>query len=172
MFNAELISLSGDLSYKHVRILDPEDFEKYGVFNYFGEWGCAFLADGKLYITHQYQINLIQLDKKNRTTQHKVDEIIISSEMRYVNACVIPCNEWKEKGIPGFFAGHEHLTEQFVFSNHEGTFITLGSNVVSIISSKQMRPIMTTQPKCETINTQSVVDCIKTLRIRRPKDGL
>lgn len=145
MFKARMISLSGDLIYQNIQVLHLADMVRLGIDPYFGAYTCVFFADGKCVHVHYFNINLIQIDRHPRTSSHEVDEIIIGSEMRYRDSYIIKQEQWAEKGIPNYFAGHEDLTGQFVWSNNEGTFITLDSNVVSIINPDPRRTGATAQ---------------------------
>ena len=145
MFKARMISLSGDLIYQNIQVLYYTDMIRLDIDPYFGPYTCVFFADGKCVHVHYFNINLIQIDRHPRTSAHKADEIIIGSEMRYRDSYIIKQEQWAEKGIPNYFEKHEGLTEQFAWSNNEGTFITLDSNVVSIINPDPRRTGATAQ---------------------------
>ena len=141
MFNAAIIVLSGDLTYGNVKILEKSDFDDYNIPLYFEDWTCAFIADGEIIQTHQNNINLIQLDRRHRKIGCFASQVVIYYEVKYSNCCIIPQYQWRDNGIPLFFSGYTGYTEQFVFSNIEGTFITLDCNIIAIINPKAPRPM-------------------------------
>ena len=166
MFTAEFISLSGDLVYRNVQVLGNDDYEKLSIPKIFDGWTCTFLADGKCYHVHQFKVNLIKIDSHPRTSNYPVEEIIIGDEMRYQPAYVIPQQEWAERNIMNLFCEPDSHKGQFAWCNHEGTFITLESNVVSIISPDPRRRGPIVQPpvrplRCTKANKQAVVAQIK-----------
>lgn len=161
MFKAHMISLSGDLVYKNVQILMPDDIVRMGIELYFEKYTCVFFVENKCIHVNHSNINLIQLDRRQRTTPYTVDEIIVCDEMRYMNSCIIKKDEWESRGIPTYFNGHEGLSGQFAWSNNEGTFITLDSNIISIINSDPRRTGATPQ----TIPDRSKITSIPTAQI-------
>jgi len=163
MFTAELISLSGDLVYRNIQILGDDDYEKLSIPRIFNKWTCTFLVDGKCYQVHQFKVNLIQLDSHARASNYPVEEIIIGDEMRYKPAYMIPQQEWAERNIVNLFCEPSSHKGQFAWCNHEGTFITLESNVVSIISPDPRRrgPIVQIPVRNSKTNKRAVVAQIK-----------
>ena len=155
MFIAEIISLSGDMYHKNVPIIEPQDYERFGVFPHLQDQTCVFIADGKIIQVHHYNINLIKLDLKQRTSIYPAEMIIIVSEMKYANSYVIPETDWEKQGIPTYFNDCNCQTGQFVWSNSEGTFISLISNVLKIENPEPRKPIQSQQipPK---INIKSI----------------
>lgn len=141
MFTAEIISLSGDIYYKNVPILEPQDYEKLGIVPHIQDQTCVFIADGKIIQVHNYNINLIKLDLKQRTSIYPVELVVIVNEMKYANAYIIPQTDWEKQGIPTFFHEHQNLTGQFVWSNSEGTFISLNYNVLKIENPEPKKTI-------------------------------
>lgn len=145
MFTAEIISLSGDIYYKNVPILEEQDYEKLEIIPHLHNQTCIFIADGKIIQTHRYNINLIKLDIRQRTSIYPAEMIIITSEMKYANSYIIPESDWEKQGIPTYFREHRNLTEQFVWSNSEGTFITLNYTVLKIENPQPRRQIKSQQ---------------------------
>lgn len=145
MFIAEIISLSGDMYHKNVPIIEPQDYEKLDITPHLSDQTCVFIADGKIVQVHHYNINLIKLDLKQRTSEYPVEMVVIVNEMKYANSYIIPETDWEKQGIPTYFHEHEHLSGQFVWSNSEGTFIALNYNVLNIVKPQPRRLIQSQQ---------------------------
>jgi len=145
MFRAHMISLHGDLHYQNIQVMSNDDIERLGIDPYFEQFTCVFFADNKCIHVNHSNINLIQIDRRSRTSPFKVDEIIVCDEMRYRDSYIIKHDQWAAKGIPAYFAGHQDLSSQFAWSNQSGTYITLDSNIVSIINADPRRTGATAQ---------------------------
>lgn len=145
MFKAAVVSLSGDLSHENVPFFEKSDYERLGITPYLNDQTCVFEADGKIIQTHQYNINLIKLDSRARTSNTPVELIIIINEMKYDNSYIIPKEDWEKQGIPIIFKEHENLTSQFVWSNYSGTYIALNYNVLNITNPKPKKSVQAQQ---------------------------
>lgn len=139
MFKAEFISLSGDIYYQNVKIIEDSDIEELNISPELGTQTCIFIADDKILQTHQYNINVIKLDSHQRTSNNKVELLIIVNEMKYSNSYIIPTSDWKKQGIPDYFI--KNVSEQIAWSNTEGTFISSTYDVLSIINPKPNRGV-------------------------------
>ena len=145
MFTAEIISLSGDIYYKNVPIIEPKDYEKLGVVSHLQDQTCVFIADGKIIQVHHYNINLIKIDLKQRTSIYPAEMVVIVNEMKYADSYIIPTEDWEKQGIPTYFNEHKNFSGQFVWSNSEGTFISLNYNVLKIENPEPKKTIQSQQ---------------------------
>jgi hypothetical protein len=105
----------------------------------------VFIADGKIIQVHHYNINLIKLDLKQRTSEYPVEMVVIVNEMKYADSYIIPETDWEKQGIPVYFHEHKQLSGQFVWSNSEGTFISLNYNVLKIENPQPRKLIQAQQ---------------------------
>jgi hypothetical protein len=139
MFNAELVSLSRGQSYRHVDVLEPKDFDSYGVPAPFGDRTIAFFAADQLIMVHPWGVRIIWYDRTPRTGNNgiTIDRILIDGDVSYENCVLLSREDWLSLGLPNVFhgpnMGPSDDLDQIVFSCRDGTIITHDANIVSLI---------------------------------------
>lgn len=130
MFRAELLSLSSGVSYSDVEILEPQDFENYGIEKVFGDDTFAFYSNGNLIYSQVLSLRIIRLSRRifAGAKSMKAERLIIDKDISYDNCTVYL--DHLELGMPTISSHYETC----VFSNGSNTHITLERNVVSIIN--------------------------------------
>ncbi len=130
MFRAELLSLSSGVSYSDVEILEPHDFEIYGVDKIFGDDTFAFYAGGSLIYSQIIGLRIIRLSKQIFAGARcmKAERLVIDKDISYDNCSI--CLDVDQLNIPTISLHYK----TFVFNNEINTHYTLARNVVSIIN--------------------------------------
>lgn len=136
MFKARLISLSDGQTYQNVQICEEVDFEKYDIPKIFEEFTDCIFVDNKRIIIHNWKIRLIHLDDHKHTgcCPLHAERIILDGELSYFQICIINEMNWDKFGIPRFFGRSGNTSDQMVFSNNDGTFLTHDMSCVSLIT--------------------------------------
>jgi len=166
MFKAALISMGEGQSYDNVTIYEREDFATKDIPQPFENRTLAFECCNKLYIVHVWNIISILFDKVKRTGPGiSADRIIISGDASYDDIIILDQESWVAQKIPYVLKTEDGITGQMVFSNSEGTFITLDSTVTSIA----MRIPKTGLTTSTQITTPEPVSIVKQTAVNQSK---
>jgi len=125
MIQAHRITVGWDLTFERISILEADDKTKYP--NFFEDSNFVFSAPDGIRSLPYYNITIIELDKVCRTVQEgvKVTRISVGGALSYGPATIIPSQYYAKYGIPVVLP----LSDQFVFSTKEGTYITSDYNI-------------------------------------------
>jgi hypothetical protein len=147
MFTAKRIAMADGQSYENVQIMTDTDLSDKGFPVPLEEQTIGFVEMHRLNLVHNNNITLIHLDGIERGGKGSFisDRISLRGNVVYEGNTVIPVKVWQKHGVPFVLKNHHHdPAAQIVFSNNEGTFMSLDSKVVSMtipLSRNKLKPM-------------------------------
>lgn len=161
MLNIPHISLSNGQSYQDIVILEAEDITNLSLPMPLEEYYLYIKHNNDLLLIHMWNVKIIKLDDKHRKPSPGsciADRLIIDGDIIFQNVTCVKNCEYKQKGIPIIFQPENGISQQFVYSCKEGTYITRPYNVTSLIYQEySSRTIKTaTCPMIQAHKTQKV----------------
>jgi len=118
MIKVQRLTVDSDKPYENVSI--PEHGESFGYPNFFEDSNFSFRDKMGTFSVPYYAVTLIQLNNTQMKDGILVKRLTVSGDMSFENVKVLRPESYSKNGIPIIFP----LSDQFVFSDKSGTYIT------------------------------------------------